>query len=75
MSKNLETINILFAVLDAIICNFCALAFVWGANRFDKWWLCLFVIVPLALFQRHTLIIDADIEAAEKGEQSDEPSR
>lgn len=75
MSKTLERINILFAVFDAIICNFSALVFVWGANRFDKWWLCLFVIVPLALFQRHTLIIDADLEAAEKGEQKDDASR
>ena len=68
MSKRLAVINILWGIADTIMCVVVCALFGWGSWYFNKWWLLLFLLIPLALFQNHTLIIDADIEAAEKGE-------
>ena len=37
--------------------------------HFSHWWITLFSFVPLVLFENHTLIIDADIEAAQGGDE------
>jgi hypothetical protein len=67
MSNRLLAINITFAVVDTIIAALAICAFGWGAWHFGRWWLLLFTIVPLMLFQGHSIIVDADIEAARKG--------
>lgn len=66
MSKPLAAINIIWAIGDVIICGLAILAFVWGARNFDHWGILLFNIIPLALFTNHSLVINADLEAAKK---------
>ena len=66
MSKSLTAINIIWAIIDTLICALAILAFGWGAWHFDKWWLLLCNIVPLALFNQHSSIVDADLEEAKK---------
>lgn len=67
MSKALVLINALWAILDTIICCLAVCAFGWGAYYFDRWWLLLFLIVPLAVFNQHSLILDSDIQRAKMG--------
>lgn len=70
MSKPLAAINIIWAIGDVIICGLAILAFAWGSRYFDKWWMLLFTIIPLALFNQHSLIVNADLERGEKDESS-----
>lgn len=68
MSKSLTAINIIFAVTDTLISALAIVCFGWGAWFFNRWWLLVFAIIPLALFHQHSLVIDADLDAA-KGER------
>ena len=68
MSKSLTAINIIFAVTDTLISALAIVCFGWGAWFFNHWWVLAFTIIPLALFHQHSLVIDADLEAA-KGER------
>ena len=70
MSKPLAAINIIWAIGDVIVCSLAILAFGWGSWFFGKWWLLLFAIIPLALFNQHSLIVNADLERGEKDESS-----
>lgn len=70
MSKPLAAINIIWAIGDVIVCSLAILAFAWGAWFFGKWWMLLFAIIPLALFNQHSLIVNADLERGEKDESS-----
>ena len=69
MSKPLVLINTLWAVLDTVVCCLAVCAFGWGAYHFDKWWLLLFMIVPLAVFNQHSLVLDSDIQRAREAEK------
>lgn len=71
MSSKLLAINVVFAIVDTIIAALAICAFGWGALFFGKWWLLLFTFVPLALFNGHSIIVDADIDAARKGGDND----
>lgn len=72
MSKQLKTINIIFALSDTLICLVAIALFGAAAYWFSKWWIVMFTIVPLALYCNHTLIIEADIDAAQgKGGEDD----
>ena len=66
--RKLLSINIILAIGDTLIAALTICAFGWGAWFFGKWWLLLFCIIPLGMYSQHTLIIDADLEAA-KGER------
>lgn len=66
MSRSLLAINILWAIADTAVCVLAVLAFAWGASHFERWWLLLFTIVPLLMFSKHTLIVDADLQRAEE---------
>ena len=70
MSKPLAAINIIWAIGDVIICGLAILAFAWGAWNFEHWDILLFNIIPLALFNQHSLIVNADLERGEKDESS-----
>lgn len=70
MSKPLAAINIIWAIGDVIVCSLAILAFAWGAWFFGKWWMLLFAIIPLVLFNQHSLIVNADLERGEKDESS-----
>lgn len=66
MSKPLAAINIIWAIGDVIVCSIAILAFAWGAWNFEHWGILLFNIIPLALFTNHSLVINADLEAAKE---------
>jgi hypothetical protein len=70
MSNRLLAINIVFAVVDTIIAALAICAFGWGSWFFGKWWMLCFSIIPLVLFNSHSAIVEADIEAAQKGSDS-----
>lgn len=71
MSNRLLAINIVLAIVDTIIAALAICAFGWGSWFFGKWWMLCFCIIPLALFNSHSIIINADIEAAKKGGEAD----
>lgn len=71
MDKKLFVLNIVFAITDTLMCLAVVAVFGFMAWKFGKWWISLFNLVPLALFQSHTLIINADINAAEEGGEKD----
>ena len=70
MSSKLLAINIIFAVADTLIAALCICGFGWGAYHFGKWWMLCFSIIPLVLFNSHSAIVEADIEAAKEGSDS-----
>jgi hypothetical protein len=74
MTGKLLALNIVFAIADTIIAALSILAFVWCSWRFDKWWIILFAVVPMALFNAHTAIINSDIEEAQKGDENNSES-
>ena len=69
MDKKTFALNIVYAVFDTLI-GVCGVG-VFGllAWHCDKWWIALFALVPLSLYNNHTLIIDADLQ--QKGGDSD----
>ena len=70
MTRKLLALNITYAIVDTIIAALAICAFGWGAWFFGRWWIMLFTILPLMLFNTHSAIIDEDIEAAQKGSDS-----
>lgn len=75
MSDKLFRLNITYAITDALICLVAILCFGYSAIFFSLWWVNLFSILPLLLFHQHSIVVDADVEKARKGEQTDESSR
>jgi len=71
MTSKLLALNITYAIVDTIIAALAICAFGWGAWFFGRWWMLLFTIIPLALFNTHSAIVDADIEATQKGGEDD----
>lgn len=67
MSSKLLAINIVFAIVDTIIAALAICGFGWGSWFFGRWWILLFTIIPLALFNGHPIIVNADIDAAREG--------
>ncbi len=70
MDSKLLALNIIYAITDTIIAALAIIGFEWGASHFGKWWILCFCIIPLLLFNSHSAIINADIEAAQKGGES-----
>ena len=73
MDKRFFIINIIFAITDTIVHLAVILGLGFSAYHFDKWWLVFFMLVPLALFNAHTLILDAKEE--EVKEDAEEEKR
>ena len=71
MTSKLLALNITYAIVDTIIAALAICAFGWGAWFFGRWWIMLFTILPLMLFNTHSAIVSADIEAAQKGGDND----
>lgn len=67
MTSKLLALNITYAIVDTIIAALAICAFGWGSWFFGKWWMLCFCIIPLVLFNSHSVIVDADIEAAKEG--------
>ena len=70
MNNKLFVINIIWAVFDTFISALAVIASAYASLHFEKWWILFFMLVPLMLFNRHTLIINEDIEVAQKGDDS-----
>ena len=68
METKLFALNVIYAITDTLISALAICAFGWGAWNFGKWWILLFTLVPIMLFNTHTLIINDDIEAQKEGE-------
>lgn len=67
MTGKLLALNITYAVVDTIIAALAICGFGWGSWFFGKWWMLCFSIIPLVLFNSHSAIVEADIEAAKEG--------
>lgn len=68
MDKKLWVLNIVYAVIDTLIAAMGLVAFAFGAYYFNRWWILLFDIIPLALFNTHTLVVNTDLET-QKGDE------
>lgn len=58
MSKQFFVLNIMFIIADTIISALGILAFAWGAWSFQKWWMLMFMLIPLALFSQRRVIVE-----------------
>ena len=58
-------INIIKAIADVIISALGIMGFIYGANVFQRWWILLFVILPLAFYYSSGIVVIGD--PAEEG--------
>ena len=68
MSKRLTFLNTVLVITDLILSALTVAAFAWAAMFFNKWWIILFAIIPLAVYSQHSMIIDSDIREAKVDE-------
>lgn len=68
MDTKMFALNITLAIVDTVVAALAIIAFGWGSWYFDKWWILLLTIIPLALFNTHTLVLDI----VEKEDEKDE---
>lgn len=66
MDNKLFALNTILAIVDTLIAALAILAFAWGSRYFERWWILLFTIVPLGLFNAHSLVLD--VPQQEEGE-------
>ena len=66
MDRRLFALNTILAIVDTLIAALAILAFAWGSRYFERWWMLLFTIVPLILFNTHTLVLETPTEGGEK---------
>ena len=62
MDKRIFALDVLITIADTLIAALAIVAFAWGSRYFERWWMLLFNIIPLALFNSHTLILDVPQE-------------
>ena len=72
MTGKLLALNIIYTFTDVVVATLCILGFAWCAWHFDKWWMMLFTLIPLVLFNSHSTLISMDMEAAEEGGEEDD---
>ena len=68
MDNKLFALNTILAIVDTLIAALAIIAFAWGSWNFERWWMMLFTIIPLILFNTHTLILDIP----QKGDDANE---
>ena len=71
VSKHMTIINVMFIVADTIIAALAIIAFGWGAAHFERWWILLFTILPLVMYSSKSIVVEKDIEDAQKGSGND----
>ena len=71
MDNKLFAINIIYAVADTFISALAIIAFSCASFYFSRWWILLLNIIPIVLFNSHSLIINQDLAAAQEGEDTD----
>ena len=69
MDERLYRLNTTYAIVDTLMCLAAIAAFGFGAWYFGKWWMNLFNLIPLALFNRRTIVLDT---TDEKGEDAND---
>ena len=57
MNNKIFWLNIIIAVVDTIIAALAIVAFTAIANIMGKWWIVLFSLIPLMLFNHHTIVL------------------
>lgn len=62
-------INIIKAIADLIISALGIMGFIYGANVFQRWWILLFAILPLAMYYSSGIVVLG--EPAEEGGEND----
>ena len=58
MDERLYRLNTTYAIVDTLMCLAAILCFGFAAWYFGKWWMNLFNLIPLALFNRRTIVLD-----------------
>ena len=71
MSDKLFKLNIINCIGDILICGLGIAGFSFGSWFFERWWILLFNLLPLVAYCNHTLIIDADIDEAQKEQKGE----
>ena len=61
MTKRIFVINIIFAITDTLIAALAIIAFATASFYFSRWWILIFTIVPLILFNSHSLLLSRDV--------------
>lgn len=74
MDRKLLTLNIFYAIADVIIGLAGISVFGAGAWFFGKWWLLIFTLLPLILYNNHTLVINEDIQLQDEAQKGGEPN-
>lgn len=74
MDRKLLTLNIFYAIADVIIGLAGIAVFGAGAWFFGKWWLLIFTLLPLILYNNHTLVINEDIQLQDEAQKGGEPN-
>ena len=54
-----------FCVCDFIICALATAIIGYAAFVFDKWWIALFALIPVALYTNHGIIVNSQIQDAD----------
>lgn len=62
-------INIIKAIADLIISALGIMGFIYGANVFQRWWILLFAILPLAMYYSSGIVVLG--EPVEEGGEND----
>ena len=62
-------INIIKAIADLIISALGIMGFIYGANVFQRWWILLFAILPLAMYYSSGIVVIG--EPVEEGGEND----
>ena len=69
MSKRMVVLNIILVITDLILSALAVCAFTWCAVYFHKWWIILFTLIPVILYNNHSMILDSDIRQSKEDER------
>ena len=69
MSKRIVFLNVFLTLLDFLICLSVIAAFAFCGYHFSHWWINLFSLIPLALFDGHKIILEDYAEEREGGDK------
>ena len=61
MEERLYRLNRIYAIVDTLICIVAVAAFTFCAWWFEHWWISLGNVLVIALYNQHTILIDAAI--------------
>ena len=58
MSNKLFVLNIICTVCEMLICALVICVFAWMAHCFTKWWISLFCVIPLTVYNGWKLLAE-----------------